>query len=83
MSDQPAEMPAYGPGAERLLRELIERGLSPDAVQPAAALILRLDSGAASAIGTSAPSASTSTSATEPDAAAELLSMLDAASEEQ
>ena len=72
MSD-PDQMPAFSHGARDLLRTLIDRGLSPDAIRPAASLVVALDSG----LRTSATSASSTDAA-----AAELLSMLDAASEE-
>lgn len=43
MSDDDGEMPAYGRGAERLLRELVARGLRADALRAGAALALALD----------------------------------------
>lgn len=43
MTDEPAELPAYGRGAERLLRALVARGLRSDALRAGAALAIALD----------------------------------------
>lgn len=82
---EPGEAPAFSPGARDLLRTLLERGLRPEAVPAAAALTIALDRGVRGRA-TSSTSASTSrkgaTGASSTDAAAaELLSMLDEATE--
>lgn len=77
MSADHDEAPAFSPGAADLLRTLVERGLAPDAIKPAASLVVCLDMGVRPRA-----SASSSASADEPDdTAPELLSMLDEATE--
>jgi len=56
------ELPAYGPGAERLLRELVQRGLPAHSLPVAAALVVALDSGWRTSASTSSAATSASSS---------------------
>ena len=85
MSADHDEAPAFSPGAADLLRTLVERGLAPDAIKPAASLVVCLDMGVrprASASSSASATATTTASAIETDHGAdELARLLDEATE--